>query len=307
MWTGNVPRPCSYHIRLLSAVAAFGLAAQPLQAAIDWRLAVDMKSFDYREFHNGQLLDLESGWLPGLAGALDWRQGKWSLTPEVAWHSGQVDYDGQTQTGIPHDTDTDTELLRYGLTAGYLLPATRWHWRLTAAFQRMQWQRDIRPNNGVSGLKEDYRWNEGSLGLQFALPNRSQEPWQLHLQYLLIDSPQLEVKSDSEFDPVTFALGERHGWRVSFTVPLTAGGRWSLQPYWERWRFGQSDSLSLTRNGQDTSWLAMEPESLSEHWGLQLVYRFTRKPVTSSSGYITLASPMAYNQEIADRITLSRF
>jgi len=247
----------------------------PAQAAIDWRLGADVQSFDYRETVDGRLLDQETGWLPGLIADLEWNHGLWSLIPEVAWYRGQVDYDGQTQAGQPHQTDTDTQLLHFGLAAAYRLPIEPGQWRLTAGVHRRQWDREIRAHDGVAGLNEYYRWYEGSLGLQLELPDDTRGPWQLQLQYLRILAPELKA-TPSGYDPLRLDLGEQHGWRAGIRLPLwqTVSGQWSLEPYWERWRFGRSDPRPLTQNGVPTGWLVVEPDSLSNHWGLRLSYRF---------------------------------
>ena len=176
---------------------------------------------------------------------------------------------------MSHQTDSDTQLLRVGFLAAYRLPVDSKSWSLTAGLHRLQWDREIRANNGIAGIDEYYRWNEGSVGLLLVVPTAWLGPWQLHMQYLRILSPTLEAIIPG-YDPLHFALGTQHGWRVRLTLPLTkiGQGRWSLEPYWERWRFGHSNFQPLTQGGQPSGWVAREPDSLSEHWGLRLSYRF---------------------------------
>ncbi len=263
------------HRAAMLLTLALLISSLPVRAALTWHLAADIKAFDYRETREGQRLDREQGWLPGLAVGLEWERGSWSLIPELAWHGGQVDYEGQTQAGQPHSTDTDTRLLRSGLLAAYRLPLAPLQWSLLAGIHHLQWQRNIQANGGVAGIDERYRWQEGSLGLQLALPAAQPASWRLQLHYLTILSPRLTAEP-AGFDPLSLQLGASHGWRVLLSLPLpdAAGGHWSVEPYWERWRFGQSAARPLTRNGLATGWLAREPDSLSQHWGLRLRYRF---------------------------------
>lgn len=74
---------------------------------------------------------------------------------------GTLKYDGATQTGVPHDTRTDTRsqcfeiLLRYNLKQTYF----------NAGVLLQNWQRRIRANQGVSRLNEKYQWLGPELGI----------------------------------------------------------------------------------------------------------------------------------------------
>ncbi|MBD3618825.1 MAG: hypothetical protein HUJ28_05085 [Chromatiales bacterium] len=118
----------------------------PLAAAAgDFRAYPFIHYFDYTECDdNNVFLDGETGPLPGFGVSASGNSGPHGLRGKFELAGGTVDYDGQTQTGIPHTTDTDTLLYRLGLDYEYAAVPER----VTLIFggDYVAWDRDIQPS-----------------------------------------------------------------------------------------------------------------------------------------------------------------
>ena len=123
-------------------------------------------SLSYLNYHEtsaaGDLLNRESGWLPQVRFLWDVDLGNQGAELNATYLGGSVNYRGQTQGGLTHQTDTDQDIFSI---------AGQWRWSYSAhmAFilggQHYWWRRDIRPAGAVSGLTEDYAWYLLEAGL----------------------------------------------------------------------------------------------------------------------------------------------
>ena len=225
--------------------------------------------FQFQEFDpDNRLLVEEKGVLPGLKIGFDHAVGNGSIGTQLSFFSGEIDYNGQTQFGAPHDTDTRERLINLGLrwSSGQL---TAIPGRLFLGFRYWDWDRDIQTNNGVLGLHEVYTWNELELGLTFESgPNRNSAYW-LELSALYVFDPHMELILPSS--RVDFELGQEPGLRVR------AGKRWernerlytSFNLFAEYWEFGRSKPV-FTDDFFGQSTFLVEPRSESFHSGLEL-------------------------------------
>lgn len=231
--------------------------------------------FHYEEFDtNDRLLDKETGVIPGLQLGLDRSIQRGIFQSRAAFFSGEVDYDGQTQAGFPHETDTSTRLIKLGLKwiSGDMtaIPA-----RFFLGFQYWDWDRDIQTRNGVLGLHEVYTWSELALGLKFESEQNRYAHYWLDISALYILNPKVAVFLPSS--KLSLALGREPGFRVR------AGKTWnnddgmtnSFSLFAEYWEFGRSDPV-FTDDFFGRAGFLVEPRSESFHSGIEysLTFRF---------------------------------
>jgi len=249
----------------------FGLAASALAYSDELSVSPQLYVFDYREFdQDDRLLDKEHGYLPGVSLQLGTSHDDTRLDGQLAVYSGQVEYDGHTQSGIPHQTDTDTQLLRMGIR---LTPQTV-NWlpgRLFFGWRYWHWDRDIQTANNVQGLHEIYSWQELELGMYFNSAAHKQSWYWLEAAGFYILNPRMKIRLSSSTP--TLRLGSRPGvrlragksWRYSETMDL------SFSLFTEYWEFGRSNTI-FTNDFFGSSAYLTEPASKSFHSGLELSF-----------------------------------
>jgi hypothetical protein len=235
-----------------------------------FELTPSLYYFHYQEFDTGnRLLNEENGVLPGLKLGFNHAVNGGIIQSRVSYFSGEVDYDGQTQSGAPHETDTSARLIKLGL---------KWISRDTATipgqfflgFQYWNWDRDIQTNNGVLGLHEVYTWNELELGIKFESEQNQYARYWLDISALYVFNPQVEVSLPSS--KVNLDLGQEPGFRVR------AGKTWgnddglssSFSLFAEYWEFGRSDAVFTDDFFGQTAFL-VEPRSESFHSGMEFI------------------------------------
>ena len=225
--------------------------------------------FDYTEFSTtDEVLDRELGWLPGLEANL-----KHAITPDwlfsvsTSYYQGTVDYDGQTQQGAAHTTNTDSNIFRIGVRADrliyqdiYLFAGARFH----------KWKRDINDNNNISGIDETYEWHEYSIGLNSDFTITQKDIISLEASLLLIRDGTIFVDlSRANLGTTTLDLGDGTGARLnlSWIRQYKNNINYGLGLFFEAWQFGRSN----TRQTQNSSAIIFvtEPESETKNIGLQ--------------------------------------
>ena len=243
---------------LLGLAGVSSAGAEPALSVAAQALYYDSREYD----DDGTRLNREAGWVPGLR--LRWQsrpQAGAGLVLEGDGLHGQVDYDGQTQSGAPFQSDTRMTQWRLGAALRYCPASCRQHLLLGWRFYGRD--RDIRARAGVAGLYEEYRWQELSLGGRWQFSRQPQ--WSLAAEVHGVVGARLDV----DLRP----LGGR--W-TRLDLPFAVGAAVGLQR-----QFGQGLSLSLHHE-----WLAMdasrarhvqlgglpaqirEPQSEAHHWRL---------------------------------------
>ena len=245
----------------------------PRAYADAFTLTSTLRNFQYQEFNrDNRLLNEEKGILPGLELGFDRPVGSGVIQWHVAIFEGEVDYNGQTQSGESHETDTSTQLTSLGLKwlsidkAG--LPG-----RLFMGYQYWNWDREIQPNNGVEGLHEVYTWHELELGLRFESKKYQNHYYWLDLSAMYIFNPNMEISLPSS--KVNLGLGNEPG------VRIRAGKEWnwnhnlevSFNLFAEYWEFGRSNTV-FTDDFFGQSAFLVEPRSESFHTGLEVSFKF---------------------------------
>jgi hypothetical protein len=258
------------HVRThyVALCLSLSLTATPVLAA-DFRAYPFLHYFDYTEYDdNGDFLDGETGWLPGFGMAYAETLEAHSFGVRFELAGGTVDYDGETQTGIPHETETETILYRFGLDYAYTLPAERF--QLVMGADYVGWDRDIQPNYNplvggvVGGLLEEYRWWELHAGIDALLYARNRHSGSVRLEALYIADPQMTVVNLGNTE---LYMGEEPGYRVTGRYLYRAPEAWSVgvEAYWEEWEFGRSDAVNSPIGP------ILEPRSETQHRGIRLI------------------------------------
>ena len=242
-----------------------------LAASLD--ITPTLYHFKYQEFDTGdQLLDTEKGLLPGITLALTPDYQNSLLSTHLSFFSGTVDYDGQTQSGQAHTTETNEQLISLGVTInpGSSSSATN---KPFFGIQYWHWDRDIQSTSGVQGLHEIYTWTELEMGLKFEWPNHGSSGYWLAVSVLFPLNPEMELELASS--KANFDLGSKPGLRIrgGKNWQLTSDLAGSLNLFTEHREFGRSD-IVFTDDFFGQSASLVEPRSESRHWGLELFFKY---------------------------------
>jgi hypothetical protein len=251
---------------------AYILTVSASSHAVDLRIAAELMHFDYKETDlSGNTLNQETGFIPGftLTAVLPYRRIENSF--EFSIYDGQVDYDGRTQNGEPHQTSTEQSIYR-------LLYKLSWSPSSTeAAFYGktywQQWDRDIQPSNGVGGLFESYRWwtVEAGAQLPFIKQDKQNLFWELGLLASLNGTIMIDL-SDAGFGSPTLDLGNSIGFVSGLKYEFKQNSNSSLQfgVQFKTWEFGRSNSKTIS-DGNDTFTIT-EPDSTTIQTSLSASY-----------------------------------
>ena len=242
---------------------------------VDVGLASDFKAypvihyFDYTEYDDdGSFLDGETGHILGFGLSLAETKDQHGLRGRFELAGGTVDYDGETNTGIPHQTETDTLLFRWGLDYEYHARPDRL--TLFAGADYVGWDRDILPAYNplvgglVGGLYEEYRWWELHVGIDAVVYHRNRHTWSARAETLYIADPKLTIPDLAD---LTLDLGSEPGFRLTGRYLHESPDDWSVgvEVYWEEWEFGRSSTVTV---GPFT---VFEPRSETSHRGARLI------------------------------------
>ncbi len=249
---------------------SFALSADvPPETDMSASVGVSLLDFRYAEYDvDGGLLDYENGFLPGFTVEAIRAESGWFVTGKLDYHTGDVLYDGQTQTGVAVVTRSDAIILDVFLQLGRQFHVEgRPGYSLYGGVGHHYWHRAIRSTGTVSGLTEIYRWDYAALGWNHMLDEGDRHTWKIDLRILRTLGPSME------FNSVQFPLAERNGVRIAlpWSNPLQKNLELNVEPYYERWELGRSPNREVILNGKTVS--AFEPDSVTNNRGIMI--RFT--------------------------------
>jgi len=235
-------------------------------------LGVGLMHFGFEEFDSqDRRLVKETGWLPGLEGRFKLAWQRTTLSVDLAYYSGDVDYDGQTSSSVRIDSSTDEGILDISINAAYQLrlglpPRVS----VYAGGGYRHWDRDIESVGAVSGLDEAYQWWRAAAGARLRWPAGVNE-WSLDGRLTRTVNPQVEVDFGNTFDAATLDLGARWGWRTAASWLRHVGPRLAagLSVFYESWDLGQSGVETLISNGVPAG-TVFQPRSESRNYGALL-------------------------------------
>ena len=229
--------------------------------ALDMRAAAELMYFNYEETDvDGNRLNKETGYLPGVSIAASQRFRTAYHSFEFSAYGGEVDYDGQTQSGVPHQTRTEQTIYRvlYRLSA----PLETTDAELYGKVYWQQWDRDIQPNNNVLGLFERYEWWSIEGGFEVPLMRKDRQDLLLGLGVLTTLYGTISIDlSDAGFGEPVLDLGNGVGFVGELKYDIRQWKNSSLQfgVSYRTWEFGRSNSKTIS-NGSEFFTIT-EPES----------------------------------------------
>jgi len=241
------------------------LIATPLLADGKVEVSAKLLHFDYEEFDtSGQSFNKEGGFIPGFSISTAKALEHFTNTIGLEAYNGQVDYDGQTQSGIPHTTITNESLYR-------LLYKLDWSPEQikTLFFGKISWQqwdRDILSANNVSGLFEQYRWWAFEAGILTTLFESGTDKWQFELGASKTANGTIKVDlQEFGYGQPLLNLGNGYGIAAAlkYRYKMTNRDDIGISIEHRYWTFSRSNSKTLSNN-QDTITIA-EPHSVTQH------------------------------------------
>ena len=264
-------------------------ASSPLKASrFELFAGATLMRFDYAEFDSdGAWLDEETGWLPGmlLGATLSW-PGQWYVSGRLDFFSGEVGYQGQTQSadpvlsGLPIVSQADTDIIDTVALLGHRFSRADVYAGLGYYF----WRRNIQPtttNGGlpVAGVLEFYSWTYFLLGTKLPLLDNEDNRFEFDLRLTRMLQAQMEVDflGYGGYDNVYLNLGREWGLRLALPWTLQRfrpGLQLVVEPYYVRWNLGRSAVSELTINGAGTGSGVVEPRSETANYGISVYLRF---------------------------------
>lgn len=276
-------------LTLRLGLVLLGLAVFPsVWAAPSFNLGVgfDAMYFDYREFNGDDiLLDKETGLMPGLylSAGLQWD--KWYSELVYEYHLGTVDYDGQTQNGVPLATDTEEDIVDLSLLVGRQFGvASRYRSAVYAGLGYHYWERNILPTSNVAGLLETYKWSYALLGAKLSFLQSSKNGLLLDLRVRRMLDATMDIDflgfidgNGNQWDNTTLNLGEDWSYRLGlpYILSLSQNASLTIEPYISTWFIERSNSQELTSGGQPLliqRLVIHEPRSETTNVGISLRY-----------------------------------
>ena len=241
--------------------------------AVEMGVSADLMYFNYEEVDtSGATLNTEIGFLPGFTLSASHPLRTISNTIEFSLYGGRVDYDGQTQSGQPHQTKTEETIYR-------LLYKLSWapvndQGELYAKAYWQQWDRSIQPNNGVSGLFEQYQWWSLEAGAQVLIYTNTRHKVSIDLGVLTTRNGTIMVDlSNAGYGEPVLDLGDGIGLNsaINYRMTYTTNGTFQFGLRYATWNFGRSNVKTIS-NGSTTISI-VEPDS-------------TTQQLTATVGYI---------------------
>jgi hypothetical protein len=247
----NCPIPATSRRSALSVcclLAAFSAAAEP--APIEWAATAGVRQRTLSEWSDrGTRLLTEKGVLPHLQLSAQLAAPAW---PTLAFEAGvtgaELDYRGQTQSGVPLTTTSRHTDLELGVH-WRPFPAAAWG-EAWLGLEWLQARRDIASSSLAGGLNETstlvlpgVRWRSPA----FALPHTDNAKFQLEAQWRSSVRHRLEVDYLGLFDNSSLRGGRRSETVLGLSVSTSEAWRWSLE--WSRSRQPASSSAALYRAG----------------------------------------------------------
>ena len=262
----------------LSLVIVASLLCSPARAAeapggLELYGGASVLRFDFREYADtGEQLVRELGVLPGVVGGVGQAIGRWRWSAELSYHSGTVDYDGQTQAGAAFNTTTDAVVSMIRARALHQLDQDgRFAAGLGLGYR--QWQRHIGGRASVSGLDERFTAGDVSFNARLSVLRSEAATVDVDLQFAWPIRPQVKIDFSGKYDSRTLLPGPRLATRVSAPVSWAAGplSRFVVEPGFEAWGYGRSATETLYRDGVPAG-VVYQPQGKGYNLELRLVW-----------------------------------
>lgn len=215
-------------------------------AASTAEIGLSLLRFDYAEFNDdGSTLDRELGGIPGWSFKFSQHYPDWEWEGLASYHQGRVDYTGQTQAGVPHNTNTDEEVVDVALRMGRWFEGS-YPVMPYAGLGYRRWNRDILSTSSVGGLFESYRWKYAWLGAKIIAYQQGASNLMLDIGWIRPLSPVMFVDFKGAYNISPNLYPEsRNGLRLMLTSRSEIRENTALivEPYYEYWKLGKSPTV----------------------------------------------------------------
>lgn len=264
---------------LLIATMILILASPAISAEFEHDIFGQVQSFTWKEYDGGRELLKEDGALFGVGYAGRYTfMGFLTVRPRAEIFGGQVDYDGQTQDGIPAQTDTDYAGVKTEGDVGF-----RWGDPQKATVEPFvglgwrYWVRDIQDatingGNGIpifiSGTTERWSTLYGRLGL------RGDIVFTDTVRMFLEGTVKLPIDNEEVAEDVCTNYGcddvdLEPGKRVSYYAELgLKASMFKVSAFYEGLRFSKSDTVAIPGA------IIWQPESKANIYGVNIGVSF---------------------------------
>jgi hypothetical protein len=238
------PRPAVFALCLAGSLAA----AEP--APVEWVATAGVRHRTLSEWSaTGARLLTEKGFLPHLQLSAQLATPTWpTLAFEAGITGGDLDYHGQTQSGVPLTTTTRQTDLELSVL-WRPLPGAAWG-EAWLGLDWLQARRNIASSPSAGGLAETsslvlpgVRWRSPT----FALPSMDNAKFQLEAQWRSSVQHRLEVDYLGVFDNSSLHGGRRSEVVLGLNVTSADTWWWSLE--WSHSRQSASSSSALYLGG----------------------------------------------------------
>jgi hypothetical protein len=276
-------RRCPWVILTLCSIAAPAVLAEEPTSKPSFAVNAGVESFRWEEFNGNQRLLKETGPRLVIGFTLDnLTQGNQAnpYSAEARVYLGVVNYDGQTQSGVPLTTDVDY----FGVSAevmGGLRLAGSLRMDLLGGLGVDTWKRDLQDGvtaNGsvAQGYQEDYFILYGKLGPGFLFQSEARRAYlQLGLKYPLYINERAYLSNIGFDSDVELVPGKQLSGYAKWTMTWgreTDKPRFGVSIYYDSFRFSASDSKTVSAGGALYS--VHQPESRMDVLGARLDYYF---------------------------------
>lgn len=247
-------------------------AAEP--APVEWAVSAGLRHRTLTEWSDaGSKLLTEKGPMGQLQlGAQVVAPGWPALEFEAAIGGGRLDYDGQTQAGVPISTTSrhaDLELGAYWRP----FPAAAWG-EAWLGLDWLQARRDIASSPLAGGLNEKstlvlpgIRWRSAAFGV----PHTGNAKFRVEAGWRTSARHRLEVDYLGVFDNSSFRGGRRNEITLGLNVSTSDAWQWGVE--WSRSRQSASNSVALFRAGALVG-SVRQPRVKIDDFSLSLTRRF---------------------------------
>jgi len=240
-----------------------------------FQFGFDIRYLDYKE---DGLIE-EDGLMYGIAGSYIYHgNNKLMFETSFSLVFGEIDYDGQTQSGTPLKADTDDWIFEWRGLIGkdYRFKSSS----IITPFMGIgyrYWNDDI---DASGGYEREIQYWYLPVGVKTISPLNGNWTWGMSIEYDLFLGGKVQshlsdvqpVYNDPENDQ---DFGDGYGLALSlkFNRKLSNSYGFSIEPYIRYWDIDESDTSTLTSYGIPIAYL-VEPDNETIAYGLRLNITF---------------------------------
>ncbi len=243
--------------------------------ALTYSLTPQAVYFDYLEVDDqADILDTETGWLTGIDVGIAIPAGAFTFSSHVNYLQGDVAYNGHSQAGTVHRTQTQQQIVNYGASGQYYFNVNRFTLIPTLAIDKFYWRRDIQRKGVVSGLTEDYQWLLIKPSLELLFKPHKRPIWSLQLGLNRSEDISMKVHATACTQSVTVFPKADNGWFTQLKAFSFLGPQYGLITFlkYENWKMKKSDSKIANSCVGPLTW--SEPKNETTLWSLGITIRY---------------------------------